>query len=179
MRYVLLLVILILSITVSAQRPLSRSLPGASQNGNLNDSSHLLESASNKKWFFSFYSGLSASYGIFNGGNATVFAVPVGLRFNRQLTNNLYGFTGISVAPAFVNFNSSFLSADVNKMYPGNSFKSNYPGLYSRAEMGLMYVNDSRTFSVSGSIGVQRGSNQTLRYQPMNTLGAGPFYPAK
>jgi hypothetical protein len=31
-------------------------------------------------------------------------------------------------------------------------------GLNSRVDIGLMYINDARTFSISGSIGVERGT---------------------
>jgi len=47
--------------------------------------------------------------------------------------------------------------------------------------MGLMYVNDARTFSVSGSISVQRNYYPTLLYspanmQPINSLTPAPVY---
>jgi len=41
-------------------------------------------------------------------------------------------------------------------------------GVYSRAELGLMYVNDAKTFSVSGSIGVQRSSYPVYPYPQAN-----------
>ena len=42
-------------------------------------------------------------------------------------------------------------------------------GLYSRAELGLQYINDERTFSISGSIGVERSSYPVLPYNNTRT----------
>ena len=51
------------------------------------------------------------------------------------------------------------------KMNPGfTQFSSKGFGMSSRVEGGLMYVNDERTFSISGSIAVERNSY--------------PFYPS-
>jgi hypothetical protein len=43
---------------------------------------------------------------------------------------------------------------------------SNNPqfNMASRAELGLMYVNDQRTFSISGSFGVQRNTYSGYPY---------------
>lgn len=121
-----------------------------------------------KKWSVTAYSGISAGYGFFNGGSATMISAPVRLQLNRRLNENLYAFGAISAAPAYLNFNHSFVASDLNKMYPNNSVFKYYngPGLYSRAELGLMYINDAKTFSVSGSIGVQRGSYPLYPYAP-------------
>lgn len=123
-----------------------------------------------KKWFVTAYSGVSAGYTFFNGGSASMVSVPVGLRLNRRLNENLYAFAGVSIAPAYVNFNHSFLTFDGSKGYPGNGlFKyNNGLGAYSRAELGLMYINDAKTFSVSGSIGIQRSSYPLYPYPQGN-----------
>ena len=44
-------------------------------------------------------------------------------------------------------------------------------GIYPAAQMGLMYINDERTFSISGSIGVSRSSyyNRSPFYAPDNS----------
>lgn len=110
-----------------------------------------------KKWSLYRYGGFSASYGFFNGGNASIFSAPIGLQLNRRLNNNLYAFAGIAAAPAYINFNSSFINSDINKNSPGISrFNTTGFSMYSKFEAGLMYINDDRTFSVSGSIGVYR-----------------------
>jgi hypothetical protein len=173
MRTILLFVILISSIAVKAQTLLPVNSMDYTQRGALRNDSIL-----NKKWSFSTYSSISTSFTFFNGGSATIFAAPVGLQLNRRLNNNLYAFAGISVAPAYVNFNRSFLSSDVNKMNQNSSFfRSNRFGMYSRAEMGLMYINDARTFSISGSIGIER-SSPIFPYQPGNTARPNSFIPA-
>src|SRR3712207_1698471 len=114
------------------------------------------DSAFKKKWFVSKYTGLSTSFSFFKGGSASVFSVPVALQLNRRLNNNLYAFAGITAAPSYVNLRSSFLNTDFSKTGRQNSFNQAGLGLYSRAELGLQYINDDRTFSISGSIGIER-----------------------
>jgi hypothetical protein len=104
----------------------------------------------NKKWSVSSYMGIVSGYG-------SIYT-PIGLQLNRRLTNNVFAFAGISTAPAYYNFNHSFVTA--------NSFKNSFPGsMYTRYEAGLMYVNDARTFSISGSISVNQ-SNYRFPKQP-------------
>jgi hypothetical protein len=120
---------------------------------------------SQKKWSLSKYAGVSASFGFFNGGSATVFSAPLSLQLNRRLSNNLYAFAGVSAAPAFYHFNSSFVNSDINKNNPGfNRYGTSNFGMYSKFETGLMYINDDRTFSISGSIGVYRSSYPAYPY---------------
>jgi hypothetical protein len=119
----------------------------------LGDSSHL-----NQKWRLSSYTGISAGYSFFNGGSATAISAPVGLQLTRQLNNNMYAFAGISAGPAFFS-SRSFTEPFLYKSYPGGNFSNGYGfGINSRVEMGLMYINDAKTFSISGSIGVERSS---------------------
>lgn len=115
-------------------------------------------SPSDHKWYFSKYAGLSAG-SIFFPGGTSFFAVPVGLQLSRPLNNNLYAFTGISAAPVIFNFNRLFTDPVKNLSYPGNNLSNGYGfGLNSRIEAGLMYVNDAKTFSISGSVGIERNS---------------------
>ena len=108
------------------------------------------------KWQLQKYAGLSAGAILF-GGSASYISAPIGLQLTRSLNKNLYGFAGVSVAPTFFTF---------SRLYNDPGFKTNYPGLQngyglglsSRIEAGLMYVNDDRTFSISGSIGIERSS---------------------
>ena len=177
MRIMLLFVIFISSESVKAQTPLQLSSVDSIQRGALGNNSHGIESTWNRKWFFSTYSSISTGFNFFNGGNAMMVAVPLGMQLNRRLNNNLYAFTGISIAPAYINFNRSFLSSDVNKLNQNNGFfNSSSLGMYSRAELGLMYINDARTFSISGSIGIQRGSNPIFNYQPISTVRTNPVF---
>jgi hypothetical protein len=140
------------------------------------DSSYYSQHVQKKKWFLTSYSNVGIGFNFFNGGTATVVSAPVGLQLNRQLNNNLYAFTGVSLVPAYLNFNRSFLSPGI-KTNTANGFRSDYLGLYSSVNMGLMYINDARTFSVSGSIGVQRSNYPILPYPPANMQRTGTFTP--
>lgn len=134
---------------------------------------------SGKKWFVSKYSGLSTGFSFFNGGNVNFVSAPLALQLNRRLSNNFYAFAGISAAPSYMQFSRSFRSFADNKFNPNNgSFKSGAFGVYSRAELGLMYINDDKTFSISGSIGVQRSSGALFPFQPMTTTATPVFFPA-
>jgi hypothetical protein len=175
MRTLLLVVILISSFAVKAQAPLRFSVMDYLQRGSFGNNNYPTDSTPGKKWVLSTYSSISTGYTFFNGGNAFFVSAPIGLQLNRRLTNNLYAFAGVSVAPAYVNFNSSFMSANINKMYPNNSFlrSSNFGG-YARAEMGLMYINDAKTFSISGSIGIERSSSPVFINHPVNNARLTP-----
>lgn len=113
---------------------------------------------SSSKWSFSKYASLSMGYSFYKGGSASFISAPVGIQLNRKLNNNLYAFTGVSVAPTYINFNSTFIPNNSNKLQNSFFTKGNQLAMYGRAELGLMYVNDARTFSISGSIGVERSS---------------------
>ncbi len=108
----------------------------------------------NQGWYLSKYAGISAGFGFINGTGGSFISAPVGLQLNRPLNNNLIAFAGVSVAPTFFNFSSSF----TNPSYPGNMPNAYGLGLNSRVDLGLMYMNDAKTFSISGSIGVDRYS---------------------
>jgi hypothetical protein len=95
---------------------------------------------------------------------------PVGLQVNHPLNNNLIAFAGISTAPTFFSFNHSFTDPALSKYYPGSYLPNTYSfGINSRVEMGLMYINDAKTFSISGSIGVEQSSYPVYPVSRMNT----------
>ncbi len=124
----------------------------------------------NSKWYFSKYVGVSTGFSFFNGGSTTFFEVPVGLQLNHPLNNNLVAFAGVYVAPTFYSFNNSFMNASLNKSYPGTMYPNAYGfNVNSRVEMGLMYINDAKTFSISGSIGVERSSYPVFPTNGINT----------
>jgi hypothetical protein len=158
MRTLLVLITLVSSLTVDAQ----------TSTQSFEDSSFYVQHLQRKKWFLTSYSNIGIGLSFFNGRTATVVSAPVGLQLNRELNNNLYAFAGVSLAPAYVNFNHSFPAPGI-KATTSNGFKSDYFGLYSSVNMGLMYVNDARTFSISGSIGVSRSSYPVLLYPPPGT----------
>jgi len=171
----MVLMVLLVSATLSAQTSLPAGFTDYTQRQSLHNL-HVNDSASNKKWFLSKYSGISTSFSFFKGGNATVVSAPMGLQLNRKLNNNLYAFAGVSVAPAYVNFNNTFLASNTGKFYSNNAaLKSSSFDMYSRAEMGLMYINDQKTFSISGSISIERSSYPVYPYNQMNTTRQSPF----
>lgn len=127
---------------------------------------HYIKGGLDKKWSLLSYTGITSGYGFHNRGNFTFFAAPVGLQLNRRINENLYAFAGLSAAPAYMIFNHSFVSQVIQKNFLNNTFyKSNYFDVFTRAELGLMYINDSKTFSVSGSIGVERRNYPLIPYQ--------------
>jgi hypothetical protein len=136
------------------------------------------DSTPHSKWFLSKYGGVSTSFVFYNGGHASVFSAPLGIQLNRRLNNNLYAFTGIAVAPVYISSNT-FISADINKANPNNRFFQ--PGklnIYTSAEAGLMYINDAKTFSISGSIIIERSSYPAYPYYDANKANAIPVaYP--
>lgn len=113
---------------------------------------------SDQKWHLSKYAGLSAGYFSFAGG-VSFLSAPFGLLLSHPLNNNVHAFAGISAAPVFFNANRLYTEPVTNPSYPGYNFSKAYgAGLNARVEAGLMYINDAKTFSISGSFGVERGS---------------------
>lgn len=177
MRIILLFVLLISAATIKAQTFIPGGLIDNNYRGNFSSNFYPKDSTSNKKWSLTKYSSISTSFTFFKGGNATVVSAPIGLQLNRRLNNNLYAFAGVSVAPAYVTFSRSFMTSDFNKVGAGNnSFRSASLGIYSRAELGLQYINDEKTFSISGSIGIER--NNYPVYMPVNNFRSYPVISA-
>jgi hypothetical protein len=164
MRIIFTFFAIIFATTLKAQTTLPASFQNSIESNTFQRNINLHDSIAPKKWFISSFSGISTGYTFFRGGGAGYFAAPFGFQLNRRISNKVYAFAGVTVAPAYVNFNSAFLSENTNKGNPFNSFYQ--PGnlsLYSSARVGLMYINDARTFSVSGSFSVER-SNYPLFY---------------
>ena len=130
---------------------------------------------SDQKWQFTKYASLSAGYTFYTAGHglsggASYISAPVGLQLSRELNKNLYAFAGVSAAPTFFNFNRLYTQPVNNSSYPGSYLSRPYgAGLNSRVEMGLMYVNDAKTFSISGSVGVERGTYPVYPTNRTNT----------
>ena len=165
MRITLLFALIILATTLTAQTYRAGSLVPNYYTGGFNNTRYPSDSSSSKKWFLTRYSALSTSYSVFKGGQATIVAAPVGFQLNRQLTNNVNAFGNATIAPAYITLNSSFMAAGANKAFQNSGpFKSSHLDVYSSASLGLMYVNDQKTFSIFGSIGVERNSYPLLPY---------------
>lgn len=135
-----------------------------------------------KKWSFNTFSGLSTGFSFWKGGYASSVSVPIGLQLTRSLNNNLFAFGAVSVAPSYINFNQSFIHSDFSKI-PGNSssfMRNNNLGLYSRAELGLGYINDERTFQISASFGIEKNNYPFyMMGQPMNNNRNPVFIPSR
>lgn len=158
-RIILFAAIITSAVAVKAQAPLTfgaMNQPYFRHFGQVADSNY-----HQKKWFLSKYAGISAGYLFFNGGGGPFLSAPLGLQINRQLTNNVYAFAGVNVAPTIFNFNTPY-TFNKNSSFMNN----NRYGVSSSAYMGLMYTNDERTFSISGSIGVSNYSGQSPFYRP-------------
>jgi hypothetical protein len=126
-------------------------------------------SSIHNKWSITKYAGISTGFLAFKGGSSSFFSVPLSWQINRQLTNNLYAFGNVSVAPYLFHFNNMPYQAAANK---NNSFMQNSNlSIYSDAKIGVMYISNDRTFSVSGSIGVSRGLYNS--YSPFLTPISG------
>jgi hypothetical protein len=168
-RTILFAAILISAVAVKAQSPLAFGAmngmqPAFRHFNQVADTNNL-----RKKWFVTKYAGISSGFVAFNGGSGTFLSVPVGLQINRQLTNNVYAFAGVTVAPSYFHYNGSFYQPGINK---NNSLmNANNFGTYSAAHLGLMYINNERTFSISGSIGVSRSNynSHSPFYAPDNS----------
>jgi hypothetical protein len=158
--------ILFSAVSVKAQMPLSFGgmngmQPGYRHFSQVGDSNNL-----KKKWFLTKFAGISTGFVAFRGGSGTFVSAPVGVQLNRQLTNNLYAFANVSVAPTYMNFNGAFYQPGIGKF---NSFANpNKFEINPAAQIGLMYINPERTFSISGSIGVSRSNYYGY--------GVGPIY---
>jgi hypothetical protein len=110
----------------------------------------------NRNWYFSKYIGFAAGFGYINGASSSILSLPIGLQINHPLNNNLVAFAGISVAPTFYGIHS--LTDPLSYKSIQNPYLSNTYGFGADTgmEMGLMYTNDAKTFSISGSIGIDR-----------------------
>ncbi len=177
MRVIFVVLMVTFSILGKAQNPLQGGYINHLQPQSFAYNNRFKDSTLNKKWLVNKYIGLSSSFGFFNGGNATVHAVPISVQLQRRLNNNWYAFAGASIAPAYTSFKKSFLSANINKFPQHNNlYTSNRLDVYSKAELGLMYVNDQKTFSISGSIGIERGNYPLVPFIQNSSVRPNTFF---
>ena len=172
--------LMIFLIQVKAQNNLQRNYFTNYSKAVALDSNQLNYKYSDKKWFVSKYTGVSTSVGFFNDGNVTVFSAPIGLQLNRKLNNNWYAFAGISATTAYINFNHFFNSAITNKIIHFNSpYSPNNFNLFPKAELGLMFVNDQKTFSISGSISVEKSNYFFAPINQFSNVISNNFTPSR
>ncbi len=170
-RIILFAAILLSAGAVKAQSPLTFGAvngmhPAFRHFNQLPDSNH-----QQKKWFVTKYAGISTGFIAFKGGSGTFLSAPVGLQINRQLTNNVFAFAGVSATPTFYHGTSPFYQPGVNKTNRFMNANANNFDINPAVYMGLMYTNEERTFSISGSIGVSRSTynGYSPYYSPANT----------
>lgn len=162
-RAIIFIAILMSGVSVKAQfaAPYS-ALPGYRSTNQPADSGYL-----RKKWSFSHYSAVSAGFVAFKGGGASFLSVPLGLQVSRQLHNNVYAFGGVSLTPSILQrtgpvFYQQGFDKNYNFMQPNRSFSIN-----PAAQIGVMYISNDKTFSISGSINVSRSTYNG--YSPLYT----------
>lgn len=177
MHKIVVIAFILFTATLHAQIFMPGNFPGLRQRATFANELQPIDSLSAKKWSFSKYTALSTSYTFFKGGSAAVIAAPIGLQLNRRLNDNWYAFANVLIAPAYINFNQSFLTTGTNKNYQKNGFQSNGLTMYSSASLGLQYINEAKTFSISGSISVEKSSYPVIPYYPANTTKNNPAIP--
>ncbi|RYG53802.1 MAG: hypothetical protein EOO01_03365 [Chitinophagaceae bacterium] len=159
MRVITFLILVLASTVANAQLFYPGGVMGSQRlslapAGLSSDTNHLKQ-----KWSLTKYAAISTGFTVMSGGSASFISAPMGLQLNRRITNNIFAFAGLAVAPSYVNLNRSFQGFDMYKTStPNGRYMNNGLGVFSRAEAGLMYVNDERTFSISGSIGIERST---------------------
>jgi hypothetical protein len=120
----------------------------------LNDSTAVLQ----KKWSLQSYKSLSLGMMFWKGGSASYISAPIGLQLTRTINNNLFAFAAVSAAPAIINFGTPFNNSTSKNIGLRSSSNPYQLSGYGRAELGLGYTNDARTFTITGSIGVERST---------------------
>lgn len=119
-----------------------------------------------RNWKFEGFAALNTGIMSWKGGAASISSVAVGLQVYRPLANNFFAFGSVSVAPTYVHFNHAFANPGVKSNLRNLYSVHGNPGLSSRSSLGLMYINEEKTFSVSGSINVER-SNSPVYLSPV------------
>jgi|SRR5579859_2091773 len=111
-----------------------------------------------QKWQLIPSAGLSAGYIFLNRGISYVSA-PLSLTLYHPLTNNVTAFAGVIAAPTMFSVGSLYSPSPLNQPFSGNNFAPGYGlGINAGIQGGLIYTNDAHTFSISGSVIMQRGS---------------------
>jgi hypothetical protein len=113
------------------------------------------------------FASVSTGYWFLNGG-LSYFSAPVGIMVYRPLNKNFTGFGAATVTPTVFHFNSLYDNPTAGPFYPGSG--ATHFSLNAGVTGGVIYTNDAKTFSVSGSISVERGSYPTYTIPRSNTI---------
>ncbi len=117
----------------------------------------------NQKWQIRPYASLSLGYLFLNGGGSSYLGAQTGVALIHPLTKNVSAFAGVSATPTIFSINRLYTDPALGSP---NSFTRPYNlSLNTGIQAGLNYTNDDKTFSISGSVGIERGSNP---YYPVN-----------
>jgi hypothetical protein len=123
----------------------------------------LLSGNPNQKWQIRPYGSLSLGYLFLNGGGSPYLAAQTGVALIHPLTKNVSAFGAVTATPTIFSINRLYTDP---AMGASNNFSRGYNlNLNTGIQAGLIYTNDDKTFSISGSVGVERGSNP---YYPVN-----------
>ena len=126
-----------------------------------------------KKWSLQSFSSVSVGMMFWKGGSASYVSAPLGLQLTRAINNNVFAFVAITAAPAVVNFRQAYNNSNFKNAGMQGINQPYKLGGYGRAELGLGYTNDARTFTITGSIGVERSTYPMLPGMPAYYGGAG------
>ena len=120
----------------------------------------IVDGSANRGWQMRPFASASVGYTFLGGlGGVSYVSAPVGVVLFKPLNNNFTAFGAASVAPTVFNFNR----------FSAQSIPNNITGLSVNPSVqgGLIYTNDAKTFSISGSISVERSSYPV--YAPSQT----------
>jgi len=127
------------------------------------------------RWQLRPFASISAGYLFYNGGSASYLSAPIGLALIRPLNPNWTVFGAATVSPVAVQGNHLWTSPINDPNYHGSPFSSGYNlGINTGIQGGLMYTNQDKTFSISGSVHVERSS-----YPVYPTYQSTPTKPGK
>jgi hypothetical protein len=121
-----------------------------------------------QKWQLRPYASLQAGYTFFHGG-ISYLSVPAGVALLHPLNKNFSAFAGISAAPVAFSIARLYTDPAVNASNPGNFSRPYGLGLNAGVQAGLIYTNDAKTFSISGSVQLERGSYPIYPSNTTNT----------
>jgi hypothetical protein len=130
--------------------------PGISAGMPINNFNYHPLGGPQSKWSYNTFAQVNAGMSFYNGGGGYFVSVPVGLQVNRQLNNHFTAFANAWAAPTYFDMSRSLMYGG-NKNYMVGSSLYNSLGMQTGVSLGLQYVNEDRTFSITGSISVQRG----------------------
>ena len=122
---------------------------------------------SNRRLQLRPYASIDAGI-IVSHGAATYVSAPMGLLLARPLNNNWAAFASASVAPTVFSMNRLY-NDPMQSPFGPNRYGVN---VNAAVQAGLIYTNDAKTFSISGSVILERGSYPV--YTPSNRSNTHP-----